>query len=106
MSRVITHDDIESCRTIRGGFTTKTIFALTGSKKPLQGWKNRAVGKILSDDLWEKAYAGRVRKKPEPPIQEIESMKKLKSKITKLQHANEELARRVTNLELIINPNN
>ena len=104
MSRVITNEDIESCKTIRGGFTAQTVKALTGSRKPVKGWKRAIIGKIVTDSQWDRAYAGRVRKKSEPPIQEIESMKKLKSKITKLQHANEELARRVTNLEMIINP--
>jgi hypothetical protein len=47
--QIITEEFIEFCKTIAGGFTSKTVKILTGTHKPSSGWKIRCLGQEISD---------------------------------------------------------
>ena len=102
MSKIIHDYDIEACRTIRGGYTKKTIFALTGKTKVKAGWKSRLLGNVITDQNWQDALNGATRKKNEPVSPTDEVVKKLKSRIKKQQHQIEAITARLDEIENLL----
>jgi hypothetical protein len=102
MSKIIRDNDLEACRTIRGGYTKRTIFALTGKTKVKAGWKSRLLGTIIPDEHWQDALNGAVRKKNEPVSPTDEVVKKLKNRITKQQHQIESITARLDEIENLL----
>lgn len=52
----LTMDQIEAFKTKRGGYTELTIMRLSGERIPKSGWKRRAVGKILSEEVLKEIF--------------------------------------------------
>jgi hypothetical protein len=102
MSKIIRDSDIRKCQTIRGGYTRRTIFALTGEVKPKSGWAYRLLGTMIPDDHWQAALNGAVRKKNEPVSPTDEVVKKLKSRIKKQQHQIESITARLDEIENLL----
>ena len=101
MSRILTNNDIESCKTSRGGFTAKTKLALTGNRKPKTGWIRRAVNTIITDDAWIDAQNGRSKKKVQINEEE-KQIRKMKSRMSKLQNRLDDAIERIKDIEALL----
>lgn len=55
---VITYDHLEELKTPRGGYTSATIKAL-GSDMKKKGWRQRLIGKHVTEEQYQEALDGR-----------------------------------------------